>query len=224
VLFVEFCAYIRQRVNPDDNPAFDSDIVSGERAGTTLRKKHGSAITQGHFVQRKTMGQFDSVEKELKDVIASNDQDKLRKMWTRLDFNGNGVVSLAEIDKFVVEAYPILNHKPALMRAYKKTIKDGDGDDWVEKKEFKMLLGNLFYFNKLFWLFDSVDEDKDRRMTEQEFKQCLVVAGVKMGAAKISQEFKKLDANGGGVVLFDEFCAWFTQRECPAAMAEFIGQ
>merc|ERR1719454_2433897 len=127
------------------------------------------------------MKQFDDCEAEIKEIIAQNDQDKLRKMWQHLDFNGNGKVSLAEIDKFVIESYPILNHKPALMRAYKKTIKDGDGDDWVEKKEFKMLLGNLLYFNKLFWLFDAVDEDKDRRMTYQEFKICLFSAGLKMG-------------------------------------------
>ena len=66
----------------------------------------------------------------------------LKSMWKRLDFNGNNVVSLAEIDKMVVDlvkggVWPAwLNNKPALMRAYKKTIlKDGDGDDWVEKKD-----------------------------------------------------------------------------------------
>lgn len=222
VLFVEFCAYIRHRVNPDDNPAFDSDIVSGEKASQTLRKKHSGSVTQGHFVQKKNMSLFDKDEEEIKKIIKDNDQAKLKKMWQHLDFNGNGKVSLAEIDKFVMEQYPILNHKPALMRAYKKTIKDGDGDDWVEKKEFKMLLGNLFYFNKLFWLFDAVDEDKDRRMTLPEFKMCLVTAGMKMGAAKAEAEFKKIDTNGGGKILFDEFCSWFTKKECPQAMTQFI--
>jgi len=221
ILFVEFCAYIRKRVNPDDNPAFDADIVSGEKANQTLRKKHPT-ITQGHFVQKKTMNQFEAVENEMKGIITANDQQKLRKMWNALDFNGNNVVSLAEIDKFVVEGYPVLNHKPALMRAYKMTCKqEGDGD-FVHKKGFKMLLGNLVYFNKLFWLFDQVDEDKDRRMTLAEFKMCLVAAGAKLGAARAEQEFKKLDANNGGVILFDEFCYWFTQKQCPAAMTDFI--
>jgi Ca2+-binding EF-hand superfamily protein len=222
VLFVEFCAYIRKRVNPDDNPAFDSDIVSGEKAGTTLRKKHGNAITQGHFVQKKTLTQFDEVEAKFKKMIADNDQEAMKKMWQHLDFNGNGKVSLAEIDKFVVENYPILNHKPALMRAYKKTDEDGNKDDFVEKNEFKTLLGNLFYFNKLFWLFDSVDEDHDRRMTFNEFKFCLVSAGVKMAEARSQQEFKKIDVNGGGKILFDEFCSWFAKKECPQAMTAFI--
>jgi hypothetical protein len=45
-----------------------------------------------------------------------------------------GKVSLAEVDKFVLEQYPLLNNKPALMRAFKRTISKaggGDGDDWV---------------------------------------------------------------------------------------------
>lgn len=219
VLFVEFCAYVRKRVNPDDNPAFDSDIVSGESAGKTLRKKHGDSLTQSHFVQKKNMKMFDDVEAEFKKMIAENDQDKMTKMWQHLDFNGNGKVSLAEIDKFVVENYPILNHKPALMRAYKKTDADGDKDDFVEKKEFKALIGNLFYFNKLFWLFDESAGEKanDRRMDFNEFKVCLVTAGVKMAEARAQQEFKKIDTNGGGQILFDEFCGWFAKKECPAA-------
>merc|ERR1711964_961322 len=114
-----------------------------------------------------------------------------------------------------VEAYPVLNHKPALMRAYKATIKAGDGDDWVDKKEFKALLGSLFYFNKIFWLFDKADSDRDRRLTFKEFKWCLNVCGAKMSDAECRQDFSKVDKNGGGIILFDEFCLYFTQKACP---------
>merc|ERR1712216_290806 len=117
-----------------------------------------------------------------------------------------------------VEAYPLLNHKPALMRAYKVTISKkggGDGDDWVEKKEFKKLLANLFYFNKIFWVYDQVDNDKDRRLNLQEFKQCLALCGAGMSNAQAQQEFRKVDKNGGGIILFDEFCRYFTESKCP---------
>merc|ERR1719337_497329 len=111
------------------------------------------------------------------------DHKKLHSLWKCLDFNGNNIVSLAEIDKMVVENYSLLNHKPALMRAYKKTIKDGNGDDWVQKKEFKMLLGNLFYFNKIYWIFDQVDGD-DRRLTFKEFHKALTICGCQMTTAE----------------------------------------
>jgi len=125
----------------------------------------------------------------------------------------------------VVEVYPILNHKPALMRAYKMTISKkggGDGDSWVEWKEFKRLLANLFYFNKIFWVFDMVDNDKDRRLNFQEFKQVLTVCGTGMSEMQARQEFQKVDRNGGGIILFDEFCKYFTEAACPQAMTDLV--
>ncbi|CAJ1407825.1 unnamed protein product [Effrenium voratum] len=222
ILFKEFCAYVRRRVQPEHNPGFDADIVSKEKSSDTLRKKHGDKVTHGHFVNKKTMADFDKLEKEFKDMLKANDQAKLAKLWKRLDFNGNHIVSLSEVDKMVTEQFPLLNHKPALMRAFKATLREGNGDDWVQKHEFKMLLGNLFYFNKLFWLFDQVDEDHDRRMTLKEFQWCMSVCGIKLSKAKLEAEFKKIDVNGGGIILFDEFCRYFTDRHCPEAMQDFV--
>jgi len=225
VLFVEFCAYIRKRVNPDDDPNFDADIISGEHCGKVLRKHGGHKVTTSHFVNKKCFKDFDDLEKVIKATIA--DKKKLRALWKRLDFNGNNIVSLAEIDKFAVEAYPLLNHKPALMRCYKMTISKkggGDGDDWVEKKEFKRLLANLFYFNKIFWVFDQVDNDKDRRLDFKEFKQVLTLCGAPMSQQQARQEFQKVDRNGGGIILFDEFCLYFTEANCPQSMTDFVDE
>jgi len=219
-LFVEFCAYVRRRISPDHNPAFDADIISGEKAGETVRKKHGDQGTHGHFVNKKSLADFDTLEKKMKDMMT--DQALLKKLWSRLDFNGNKIVSLAEVDKMVNDQYPLLNHKPALMRAFQSTLRQGDGDEWVEKHEFKILLGNLFYFNKLFWLFDQVDEDKDRRMDFKEFKWCMSVCGVKLSETKAQAEFKKVDVNGGGIILFDEFCRYFADKTAPEAMTHFV--
>lgn len=63
---------------------------------------------------------FSEVERKM--LFDVSDDDKLELMWKLVDFNGNGGSTLAEIDKFVVERYPSLDHKPALMRAYKRTI------------------------------------------------------------------------------------------------------
>jgi len=224
VLFVEFCSYVRHRVNPDAHPDFDADIVSGEHCGRNIRAKHGHGATRDLVVQRKNLAQFDELEKTFHKKMQS--QEELKKMWTVLDFNGNNIVSLAEIDKWVVEQFPLLNHKPALMRAYKRTIREGNGDDWVQKKEFKPLLGALLYFNKLFWLFaDAQTEEYDRRMNYPEFKRC--VAGMGGGGQRMSEsdlktEFHNIDKNGGGMILFDEFCHWFTMKSCPQAFVNML--
>jgi len=219
VLFVEFCSYVRRRVNPDAHPDFDADIVSGEHCGRGIRAKHGHQATRDLVVSKKTCSQFDDLERRFRKAMQDNNE--LRKMWNVLDFNGNNIVSLAEIDKWVVEQYPLLNHKPALMRAYKRTIREGNGDDWVQKKEFKPLLSALFYFNKIFWLFNEVDGD-DRRVNYQEFKHCVSLSGVRMSESECRAEFSRIDKNGGGIILFDEFCQWFTTKNCPEAFVNML--
>merc|ERR1711957_478921 len=100
-----------------------------------------------------------------------------------------------------------LNNKPALMRAYKKTINlDSDrGDDWVKKEDFHALLLNIFWFNKLFKLFDVMDGGDDRRIDAREFQQGMGQLGLNMSPQEAAEEFKKIDTNGGGQVLFVEF-------------------
>lgn len=84
-----------------------------------------------------------------------------------MDFNGNDIVSLAEIDKLVIDKGWDIS-KPAMMRAYKQTtLKDGDGDAWVEKKEFRALLRNLFFVENLWEIFDDLDTGDDRRYVKR---------------------------------------------------------
>jgi hypothetical protein len=62
----------------------------------------------------------------------------------------------------------------------------GDGDAYVQKKEFKALLANIFFFNKLFLVFEDIDTGDDRRIDFGEFirgcsrlgKSCCFVADV----------------------------------------------
>lgn len=155
--------------------------------------------------------QFDTLRQEILDIIST--YEGIKGLWKSLDFNGNNIVSLAEIDKFIVERFPLLNHKPALMRAYKKTtLKDGDGDCWVEKKEFRALLSNLFYFNKLFQAFKLIDDDNDRRLDLKEFTDSCFLLGLNYSNKEAESEFNEIDQNKGGIVLFDEFCEWYTNK------------
>jgi hypothetical protein len=97
----------------------------------------------------------------------------------------------------------------------------------VHKKDFKTLLGNIFYFNKLFWLFDAVDEDHDKRLTIDEFKWCLSTAGVKMAESRAIADFSKLAGTNRSThtkaqhIMFTDFCKYFTEKMCPEAMTEF---
>jgi hypothetical protein len=204
VLFEEFCVWYTKKHEPSRDIATSADKFKATRKRSKKKagaRKNGRVSAAEHdnmpdFDSKK----FDALEKQFMAVLV--DDAKLDQMWDRLDFNDNQLVSLAEIDKLVVERYPLLNNKPALMRAYKQTtLKDGgDGDAWVEPKEFPQLLSNLFYFNKLFQAFTGLDTDNDRRLDFTEFKQGLDTLGMTIDEKEAQEEFDQMDSNDGGIV------------------------
>lgn len=163
------------------------------------------------------MAKFAALEAQIKKIVA--DKTETDKLWSSLDFNGNGIVSLAEIDRWVVQQFPLLNHKPALMRAYKKTCQEGDADEWVERFEFEALLVNLFYFNKVFQTFEEIDKNHDHRLSVSELTSGIAMLHLSPPVSDAKALFKELDRNHGGYILFDEFCAWLAERECPGTAA-----
>jgi len=134
-------------------------------------------------------------------------KDEAMALFDRIDYNGNGFLSLAELDKAVLELYPEWNNKPAMMRAYKSC--DTNGDGFVKQREFEMFLRFLVYYNNLWHDFSQGDNDKDRRLTKDEF----LSLAAKMEIESPEAAFEEMDQNSGGVVLFDEFCTWMAKNK-----------
>merc|ERR1712054_158851 len=211
VLFDEFCVWYTKKVNPEREIADCTSKFKSER-----RVKRAASIRmRDDMPGLNKWKQFNSLEAEFMAMV--KDADKMNALWDVIDFNDNGKVSLAEIDKAVVERYPLLDHKPALMRAYKQTcLKDGgDGDAWIEPHEFPQLLTNLFYFNRLFAAFEVIDTDHDRRVDFEEFFAGLDKISMALSREEAQEVFDRMDSNHGGVVLFDEFCVWYTKKVNP---------
>eukprot|EP00045_Choanoeca_perplexa_P010618 m.109156 g.109156 ORF g.109156 m.109156 type:complete len:772 (-) comp15337_c0_seq4:117-2432(-) len=215
VLFDEFCAWVAANAMPIDGDTLTSTTM----ASTKMAVAPSSSSSQPLSTLRDAdpavkTDKFDKTEAAVKAVLA--DKVQLKHAWQSCDYNGNGLCSLAELDKYIVSNYAILDHKPALMRAYKQTtLNDGDGDAWVERAEFPAFLRNVFYFNKLFHAFEQIDSDDDRRLDFDEFKAGLKVLDMALSDREARQEFDTMDSNDGGVVLFDEFCAYVATKQCP---------
>lgn len=50
------------------------------------------------------------------------------------------------------------------------------------------------------------------RLTVEEFTHAAALVGHSMARTEAEREFRTMDENGGGVVLFDEFCVWCAHR------------
>ena len=104
--------------------------------------------------------------------------------------------------------------KPVIIRAFitakdKVKSRHSYGDDYVSRGEFRLLLKYLRQYFEYWIAFDRVDSDSDRRINFNEFvaaKNIIERWGINMTNPDIM--WNEIDTNGGGQVLFDEFCQW----------------
>eukprot|EP01043_Picozoa_sp_COSAG02_P052181 COSAG02_NODE_5585_length_4212_cov_3.607829_1_plen_305_part_00 len=133
-------------------------------------------------------------------------KEERARIFRRMDYNCNGVLSLAEIDKAVVELWPQLNNKQVLMRAYQAA--DVNGDGLIGRREFRLLLQYVLYFHRLWDRFDAIDTDNDHRLTLSEFTNGCNSLGIPVADNEAASVFAEIDTDNGGVVRFTEFCLW----------------
>lgn len=155
--------------------------------------------------------------------IKKNDEERAKrlKIWKAIDINGNGYVSLAELDKGLRDALPIptlFDLKKVLIRAFnaaknKVPPKTKHSDDYIEWMEFRICLVYLRQYFEYYVMFCRVDTSDDFKIDINEFKKALPTLekwGIKIKDAQA--EFNKIDKNKGGVIMFDEFCQYAIKK------------
>lgn len=98
------------------------------------------------------------------------------------------------------------------MRAYRAA--DISNDGFIDRKEFKNLVHLLYYYNDLYVLFKEMDADHDKRISFKEFCKGHEMIGIHLkNKADLKKVFNSIDTNGGGMILFDEFCMFMAKQK-----------
>jgi Ca2+-binding EF-hand superfamily protein len=150
-----------------------------------------------------------------------------KRLFYLFDPNGNGYLSLSEVQRAVrdiIGSDEMFDAKPAIMRAFQaaKGAVDTEsklGADFVEWSEFRALLVYLKRYFELYQMFARVDSGGDHRINAREFKAAVPSLKAWRPDLELSDPaavFAKIDGNGGGEVLFGEFCNW--------ALGETVGE
>ena len=149
------------------------------------------------------------------------ERTKRRQLWNAIDMNGNGYISLAEFDRGVRDVLNlphIFSLKKVLIRAYnasKNKIKGKakHSGDYVEWLEFRILLVYLRQYFEYYAMFCRIDTSDDFKVDINEFKKAVPILekwGVKI--TDPNAEFKKIDTNNSGSIMFDEFCEYAIKK------------
>lgn len=146
----------------------------------------------------------------------SEERKKRRELWRAIDCNGNGYVSLAEMDRGILDVLllpdTVFSSKKPIMRAFqaakqKYKSKSKHGDDYIEWMEFRIFLVYLREYFEYWVMFLRIDKNFDKKISLNEFKAAVPM--MKQWGVNVADpvaEFNKIDTNRGGAVLFDEFC------------------
>merc|ERR1740123_597854 len=138
-----------------------------------------------------------------------------------MDQSGNGQLSLAEIELGVLsyvgqECYIM---KPAIKMAYKTSRhldknEDAYESSFVDLDEFNALLHNLQRYFQLYAKFEVVDVNHDNKISFEEFEESCEFLYEEFNIVVMDEEeeFAAMDTNGGGAVLFEEFCDWALRK------------
>jgi len=145
-----------------------------------------------------------------------------KKMFRDFDPNGNGLLSLAEVDKGIRDVLhldAVFDAKPAIMGAFtaakasQKSSRGKIGDDYIELKEFRFFLLALRQYFEYWVAFKRVDVNHDKRISLIEFMENskMIEGWVKTPVNEAT--FNEIDTNKGGYILFDEFALWAMKKQ-----------
>ena len=185
---------------------------SGDNSAAELlkaRQDQTNTIDRVELVAKLPCGKHDPIHEE-----------ERKKMFNRFDSIGRGKLSLVDVTHGLIE---FLGQKgkamakalsPAITRAFHAARDSSTGSgaaaEYVSRgEEFRLLLVYLKRYFELLLAYDRIDTSDDRRIDRKEFDAALPLLCT-WGVTVIDPEaqFRLMDKDGGGLVLFDEFSGW----------------
>ncbi len=162
---------------------------------------------------------------------------KMTKEWNRLDQNGNGLVSGAEVDTWVQQYHKPLRQRAVIKQAVIQTLRADDGSvaecadlfapslfycnnlaRYIKRDTFPALLVNFVACTRAWIMFDAMNQTeegvglKDKRIEFEEFKDGLMKLSHTITLDMVKTEWAAVDSDGKGMVLFNEFSEWYQAK------------
>ena len=176
-----------------------------------VKKKYETNPIETTNIVNECKKEILKLNRQAKHLIPPTDSELLQK-FKEMDFNGNNLISLAEIDKLISEKYPLFDNKPALMRSYKAA--DSNNTGLISFKEFKNLWKYIIFFNQSWEKFEKIDMNNDRRISLTEFRTMSnTLFDAQLSEKESAYYFELIDINSKGMILFNEFCAFMIKRK-----------
>jgi hypothetical protein len=144
-------------------------------------------------------------------------REEREQMFQRRDTNGNGRLSLSEVDDAVDDLWPSYMHKGSIMYVFKAC--DADGNGLITRREFASMVRSLAYFAQLKTVWgDALTDDTrfDLNDFEKGIKALWATGNDTDNPIDAAAEFKKLATkvnfdDNDPTVPVHRFCSWMSR-------------
>jgi hypothetical protein len=151
----------------------------------------------------------------------ADSSNRLKRLWRSVD-DGNGKVSLAELDSWFLRQYPNMHNKAVIKQAFAMS-KTQQG--FITFNVFKQSLVNIIRCLRAWDAWDAANQaldvkrvdnggkaTKDHRLEYKEFKRFFFARFPGSIERVCKLEWQAMDADAKGMVLFGEFCNWYISK------------
>ena len=156
-----------------------------------------------------------------KNPITKEQVEKLKKEFLALDVDGDGTITVKELEKVLRSLRGKLKASEAdIKKALKEIDKDGDGtidlEEYVKSRKGKtnqdLIHRALVQRSKVRKEFERFDKDNSGFITKDELMEVISTrAGVKISPDQIDQMMRDSDENNDGKINYEEFVFLMTK-------------
>jgi len=148
--------------------------------------------------------EVDGMQGKLRFGTSEEEEAARNELFDAMDVNGNGNISLAELDKALPEVMgcvALFNAKPAIIRAFlaatgkdperndRKAWSENEGDYVQKGEEFRKLMQYLHEYFEMYLIFqDMCDADEDRRIDCKEWAEFITSGKAARVGIKVTPE------------------------------------
>jgi Ca2+-binding EF-hand superfamily protein len=233
VLFDEFCAWATQQSLDVIKNEEETAVLGGQKVELKNHKKRSKRVNVDLAALSGLQIDFEDLARKMPTGMSPQDKQARVALWKRIDENGSGKLSLAEVDKAIRDVLkePQLFRlcKPVFIRAFyaakkagNKRAREADRNlHFVLFREFRLLLEYLQLYFRLFYVFSAIDANMDGRIGLDEMLdagEMLRVIGLMPEGENPRSLFHKMDADGKGMILFKEMSDYLITHKISVAV------
>ncbi|RWA09473.1 hypothetical protein EKO27_g5635 [Xylaria grammica] len=150
---------------------------------------------------------------------SQNERDaRVEQLWKQLDYQGKGELDWKGLQRGLRKIDHPLKNADEMLQSLTEAV-DTNGDGKIQYEEFRVFVEAAE--RQLFYLFRSIDRDKNGKLDKEELRAAFHKAGLAVPNRRLDAFFEDIDHNRDGFISYEEwrnFLLFMPNTNSPATL------